>query len=588
MPSLSFRSPGKTLSLDALLARAIPQSEPDLLGDLVDRGFVCVSGQQARKLRSRVPGGRLVEVRDVESAPAPRASRSCLVLVPALPWRSGVLAKRRGCATGVVFEARNEREPVMELLVTLPSDARDSDGGRFVADVLVTLAGAGTPVLGDVENGGVLVDGGLRLVPEGADPPDDWWPEEPVFVGWDPGSELPRLSVSAATSRIVRRGHPWVLRDEGTGDPEGFAPGTRVEVVDPSGPVLGSACIEGSGKLTARLWALRATAGASVEARVAKALKRRRSLLESRDTDAYRLIHGEADGLPGLFVDRLGTVLRVLVTSAGTASYRTRTLDALSRAVEATLGADPPVIEVIHLRDRPPGALVCTRLVRGQGQADGKLVVRERGVGFLVDLGLGRPDRSSPGVGLFLDQRENRGRLIAGSGGRLLNLFAHTGAFSVAWLAAGLGRAVSVDLSAGYLRWLEENLSLNEIDRGLHESVKHDGRRYLETLSPDDFFDAIVLDPPTAAAAGRRFWSVGRDLPPLVEQALAHLAPGGRLLVSRNDRRGSGLVELVRRSAEKNGVSLASVQAATPGVDFPTLSGFPEGDSFSAVVATLG
>ena len=175
-------------------------------------------------------------------------------------------------------------------------------------------------------------------------------------------------------------------------------------------------------------------------------------------------------------------------------------------------------------------------------------------------------------------------RLISEGRGRLLNVFAHTGAFSVAWLAAGLGSAVSVDLSGPYLRWLEENLSLNGIDPELHRSIKQDGRRYLETLSRDERFDVIVLDPPTAAAAGRRFWSVARELPPLVGRALAHLAPGGQLLISRNDRRRAQLGELVRSAADEAGVPLESVQPASPGRDFPSLAGFPEGDPFSAVL----
>ena len=145
---------------------------------------------------------------------------------------------------------------------------------------------------------------------------------------------------------------------------------------------------------------------------------------------------------------------------------------------------------------------------------------------------------------------------------------------------------MSVDLSGPYLRWLAENVAANAIDQERHRVVRQDGRRYLETLDASERFDAIVLDPPTAAAAGRRFWSVSKELPPLVARAFAHLAPGGRLLVSRNDRRRSSLREIVADAAARAGVALREVQPAPPGRDFPSLRSFPEGDPFAAVIAT--
>ncbi len=152
--------------------------------------------------------------------------------------------------------------------------------------------------------------------------------------------------------------------------------------------------------------------------------------------------------------------------------------------------------------------------------------------------------------GFFLDQRENRARLAARArGGRWLNLFAHTGAFTAALLRAGAEEVVSVDLSAAWLRRLEDTLARNGLDASRSRVVRGDSRRVLERLAPEERFDGIVLDPPTAAAAGRRFWSVRRDLEPTVERCLALLAPGGSLLVCRNDRGGRELTQLVRRAA---------------------------------------
>jgi 23S rRNA (cytosine1962-C5)-methyltransferase len=192
-------------------------------------------------------------------------------------------------------------------------------------------------------------------------------------------------------------------------------------------------------------------------------------------------------------------------------------------------------------------------------------------------------------VGFFLDQRENRARLArrAAQGGRYLNLFAHTGGFSAALLAGGAEEVWSVDLSGPYLAQLERNLACSELPLARHRTVRREARRFLDELDPALRFDGIVLDPPTAAASGRRFWSVRRDLEPLAAAALARLAPGGFLLLTRQDRAGrAGLEQLVTRAADSVRVRLAAVEPAPPGLDFPALRGFPEAAPFEAVLAT--
>lgn len=593
-PPHRLRAPGRSLDLETLLARVWPGSSPAERQALVARAAVVVEGRPVRKLRTRVAAGGRVELLEPFGpceAP-PDAPGPCHALVPALPWPAGELPRRRGMASAVAIE-RRERRDAVDLLVARPAGTHPPPAsGVFVDDLLRALAEAGHPVLADTRHGGILVAGGLRVaVGEAARPA---WPDEPVF----PGRQGPAatLRVSAATRRALQRGHPWILRDDETDDVSALAPGTRVRIQASGGEDLGVACIEGPGHLTARRWSGPGSSAADdgVAARVRRALQRRRALVaDAPRTDVFRLLHAEADGLPGLFVDRLGDVLRVLRTSAGDDGYCGPAIDALVQALDADPGPAPSIVEVVHLRHVPQGQWLRTRLLRGplpggSLRASTRLRVRERGVVYLVDPGLSRPSRSSPGFGLYPDQRENRARLIEGAprGGRLLNLFAHTGAFSVAWLAAGLGPATSVDLSASYLQWLDENLAANGIDPRRHRSVRRDGRRFLETLDPSERFDAIVVDPPTAAAAGRRFWSVGRDLAPLVERALGHLAPGGRLLVCRNDRRRAELADLVDGCSGRAGVRLASISPAPPGRDFPRLEGFPEGDPFSGVLAT--
>jgi 23S rRNA (cytosine1962-C5)-methyltransferase len=534
-------------------------------------------------------------------------------LLPAPPWRRGVLEQEiSGASRTLAFEVVEQRGAIAELQLAL--EVGEPLAPAALPDPqecgLALLAEAGLPVLGDTPRGGARVPGAPRWRPAGAAPDaSPWWPEEALFPPVEGrGDALPELAVSRASERVLARGHPWILRDEQTGDCAGFLPGTLVRVVGPKGRSLGLARVEGTGSLAARMWTRGGERDAktqSVEARVARALKRRRALLYpaagAPATDAFRLVHGEADALPGIAVDRLGSVLRVLVSGRCCDPLRPRLLDALVRGLAEPLGPDPPVVEVLHLREPPRGELECVRLARGaqpaawdgraSRQGDGRIVVHELGLAYLVDPGLGAPERSTPGIGLFLDQRENRRRLMerAAGGGHWLNLFAHTGAFSVALLAAGADRVTSVDLSVAYLRWLEENLALNRAAGDLsrrHRGVRGDGRRFLARLAPHERFEGIILDPPTAAAAGRRFWSVTRDLHPLVEAALAHLQPDGLLLVSRNDRRGKQrLEEVVDSAARSAGMTIEIVGEAPPGGDFPRLAGFEEGEPFKALLA---
>ncbi len=243
------------------------------------------------------------------------------------------------------------------------------------------------------------------------------------------------------------------------------------------------------------------------------------------------------------------------------------------------------------MRDDFPGKHRCVELLRGElDEGAGRFAVRERGLSYWVEPGFEEPERSKPGVGLFTDQRENRERLCeiaAQKGGRWLNLFAHTGAFSVSLLAAGAQEVLSVDLSASYLEGLEDNLRLNELPLESHQSIRGDGRRVLKRLVREFKFQGIVLDPPTAAAAGRRFWSVRSEGAALLADALTGLEAGGCVLLCRNDRGGERqLREWVQNVAEETGIGLSSILDAPPSLDYPRLTGFQESQSFAGVLLT--
>ncbi|HXV36124.1 MAG TPA: class I SAM-dependent methyltransferase, partial [Myxococcota bacterium] len=373
-------------------------------------------------------------------------------------------------------------------------------------------------------------------------------------------------------------------------DVGGYRPGALARARSTRGADAGLFRIEGAGRIAARSWRFAGSDSTALGERVERALAKRSALLEGlrgeeRATTAFRLLHGEADGVPGLAVDLLEDELRLLLLG--------RAAEPLVEEVVATLAArlpmDPAAVLVTHLAERPKGELRCVRPLRGRPRVE-PFCVREAGYAFEVENGLREPMVSRPGIGLFLDQRANRARIARRirerGGGRWLNLFCHTGAFSVVALGAGADRVVSVDLSRPYLETLERNLEHNRLDGARHECVRMDAVRFLERLGASERFDGVVLDPPTAAAAGRRFWSARKLQSTLIARCLALLSPRGALLVCRNDRSARGeLRALVAREAARSRVELAELEEAGPAPDFPRLAGFREGDAFEGALA---
>jgi len=518
-------------------------------------------------------------------------------IVPRLPWRSGrFLAGIDGKQAETIFQvitSEHEEGDTCEVSLKLVT-------GR-THQLRRHLAGARCAIIGDPLYGGIVTEGDLRLysrsitiASEGieavAPEPPGFQVSEAIYAETDRTSEV---LVSHATAIALARGHPWILSDTETSDVGGMRPGSLAIARSVRGKRVCECRIEGPGRIAARLWTQGGKTkpcNASIAERVASALGRRAELIQSRldkrATTSFRLVHGEADGLPGLMVDRVGDELRVLSMWRGSRAFERETIDSLIDALGDNLG----VVMVRHFAERPKGQFLSTFVYDGT-PSDKPFVVKERGLSFEVDTGLGEPLRSRPGFGLYIDQRENResvaNQVRSTGGGRWLNLFCHTGAFSVAALAAGADEVTSVDLSKPYLMTLERNLELNSIDSSRHTAVKMDVRRYVEKWQKNDRFDGIILDPPTASAAGKKFWSARKGQALLVEECLKHLSPRGVILVCRNDHGAKeSLRHLVNRASQKAGVKLQGMIEAGPGADFPSVRAFREGEAFEGVLAT--
>jgi len=290
-----------------------------------------------------------------------------------------------------------------------------------------------------------------------------------------------------------------------------------------------------------------------IERALHAALARRLPVLIDTGTDAYRLLSGEVEDLPGLSAERYGDV--VILQVLGPIADETAVLRRAARWYVDALGAGSVYVKHF-VKDRPAAegdmseALRSPKPLLGR-EAPERIEIRERGLRFAI-----RP-HDGLSVGLFLDHRDNRSRVRSLAAGKdVLNLFAYTCGFSVAAAAGGAKSTVSVDVSPKHLDWGRANFTLNGLDLDVQTFVKSDAADYLRRAERQGkSFDVIVLDPPTFAHGRKRgqTFSVERDLADLFQAAASLLNPGGLMMVSTNFRKLSwrSLREQVKRGAGK-------------------------------------
>lgn len=254
--------------------------------------------------------------------------------------------------------------------------------------------------------------------------------------------------------------------------------------------------------------------------RLQKSYVLRKSLgLVSTENNAYRLVHGEGDFLPGLIVDIYGETAVVQAHSVGMHYCRNMIAEELINVVdgvknvyyksETTLPFKAPIPE----HDRQDCYLI------GESST---YIAKENGLKFYIDWLRGQK------TGFFLDQRENRSLLEKYAGGRkVLNMFCYTGGFSVYAMRGGARRVVSVDSSAKAVEIVDKNVSLNFEDVSRQQSVTEDAFRYLDNMEDD--FDLIILDPPAFAKHRDAIRNALQGYTRLNAKAFAKIKSGGIL-----------------------------------------------------------
>ena len=390
----------------------------------------------------------------------------------------------------------------------------------------------------------------------------------------------PQVVLKPGREKPVRQQHPWIFsgavaRIEGTP-----ADGDVVDVVDEHGAFMARGLLNRHSQIVVRLFTWDSAEQLTLDlvaARIVAAQARRTALIPP-DTDAYRVVFSEADGLPGLVVDRYGDTLAFQCSTLGLQQRKDELLEILAATLKPAAIIERPDAETLARE----GVTFAENDAAAWGEAPGASQIREYGLRFSVDLLHGQK------TGFYLDQRENRRRVATYCrGARVLNAFAYTGAFAVHAAAAGAGQIINIEGSADALKLARWHQTLNGFDRPQDEYVMGDVFQVLrEYRAKGERFDVIILDPPKFAHSADQVTRATRGYKDINLIALQLLNPNGILATfSCSGLISPDLFQKVIFGASVDAKRPAQiVERLTQSPDHPVLLSFPESEYMKGLI----
>ncbi len=380
------------------------------------------------------------------------------------------------------------------------------------------------------------------------------------------GKEIPLLA-----------GHPWVFSNAIEKESKGLGLGDVVMVVTKKGDVVGLGAYNPLTSIRVRM--LSRNASEKIDAdffigRIAKANAFRAGLLSS-DTTGYRAVHAEADGLPGLIVDRYGDTVVFQIHTAGAERFRLEILAALASVFHPIA-----IVERSDLAGRKQEGLTDFPVRVHAGEVSEPVPFLENGMTFFADVLKGQK------TGFFLDQRDARSLARRhAKGRRVLNLFSYSGAFGVASALGGAECVLNADSSASALESAKKNFKANGFSaddtRFRFEEADIFARMRERKLfsSGETPYDFLVCDPPALAKSGNKVLQAKQAYLALNGYALSHLANGGLLLTSSCSGRitPEDFRDILKVAAGRSRREVRLLEWLGHAADHAELLAFPEG-----------
>lgn len=392
---------------------------------------------------------------------------------------------------------------------------------------------------------------------------------------------FPRLSITKKAEASVRFGHPWIYDAEVRGETDALENGSFVDAVSEKGTYLGTGFISKRSKIRIRLLSSNANDrfdDAFFMRRIKYALDYRKTVMGA-DYECCRLIFGEADGLPGLTIDRYHDVLVSQVLSFGIERIK----GTLYRLLTELLKEEGVEIRGIFERNE-----VSIRELEGLPLEKGwyhaeflpeppspLIEIIENGIRYAVDVENGQK------TGFFLDQKYNRlatAKLARGK--RVLDCFTHTGSFALNALMGGAAHVTAVDVSQAAVELARGNAALNGMTERIDFVCADVFDLLPQLIEQRAAYDLIVLDPPAFTKSRKTIQGAERGYRTINYNAMKLLPRGGYLATCSCSHfmESDMFLRMLLSASREAGVSLKLVEARRQSPDHPTLMNVPETD----------
>ncbi len=399
------------------------------------------------------------------------------------------------------------------------------------------------------------------------------------------------IKLNAGREKSLLRRHPWIFASAIKSMDQAIASGATVDLLSSDGQFLARASYSPISQIRARVWTFNdePVDKEFFRRRIKSAIELRQMSKVDSHTNAYRLLHGESDGMPGFVVDRYKDLLVLQSTTAGSDFWKEIVADVLVEETGIQNIYERSDVDVRELEGLKP----ITGILRGtiDDTSTGlstslRLTIDEYGLKFQVDIEHGHK------TGFYLDQRHNRHRVGEFAEGRdVLNCFCYTGGFSIHALANGAKSVLSVDSSADALSLLEENITLNNLPAERHTCLEGDVFQLLRKFrDANRSFDMIILDPPKFAPTAAHAEKASRAYKDINLLAFKLLRHGGMLFTySCSGGIDAALFQKIVASAALDaGVDSTIIEHLSQGSDHPVSLHFPEGAYLKGLVCVKG
>ncbi|MGE0787023.1 MAG: class I SAM-dependent rRNA methyltransferase [Sandaracinaceae bacterium] len=394
---------------------------------------------------------------------------------------------------------------------------------------------------------------------------------------------MARITLRSGRVQPVWAGHPWVFAQAIERIDGAPAPGDAVDVLDPRGNFLGRGFWSRSSAIPVRIIVRDPDEALDERALVKRieAARERRTRIGLPDdrTDAYRLIHGEGDDLPGLVVDVYRDAAAVQITTQGMKRHE----DAVFAAVARVTGARSVLEVPAAASQKTEGLAAARRVVRGPDIE--QLKFQENGFRFSIDAS------GTQKTGYYVDQRDNRALVEKlARGRRALDLYSYVGSFA---LAAARGGAVSVESYDSSASAIAQGASIAAVN-GFADKIRlahGDARRVLSRLQQSKArFDLAIVDPPKLAPSIRHLRRAKSAYRKLNAMVFGLMERGG-IVVSCSCSaalRGEELLRILSLSARDARREVRLLWMGQQGMDHPVPAAFPEGRYLKAAFVEIG